>query len=66
MSQRLIGETNVIFFDETYWLNRLVKNLIKTETKSIPRKKRSNLKLRIRKENNNTSSIEDAQLTHKR
>ncbi len=65
MSQMLIGETNVIFFDETYWLNRLVKNLIKTETKSIPRTKVDLTLNSIRKENNNTSSIEDAQLTHK-
>jgi len=27
------GETKIIILDETYWLNRLVKKLIKTETK---------------------------------
>jgi hypothetical protein len=29
------GETEVIFLDETYWLNRLVKKLIKTEAKGL-------------------------------
>ena len=33
------GETKIIFLDETYWLNRLVKKIIKTKTKGIPRKK---------------------------
>ena len=33
------GETKVIFLDETYWLNRLVRKLMETETKGLPRKK---------------------------
>jgi len=33
------GETEVIFLDETYWLNRLVKKLIKGEAKGLPRKR---------------------------